>query len=93
LEDELVPDMLSDTDFDFVFENCALKAKGTLPDPFFLNCLNNVDPQFFDIVKSSYRLKDISPCINVGIPAGVLTDIEGNARDGEPDLGAFEFKE
>lgn len=93
LEDELVPDMLSDTDFDFVFENCALKAKGTLPDPFFLNCLNNVDPQFFDIVKSSYRLKDISPCINAGIPAGVLTDIEGKLRDAQPDIGAFEYSE
>lgn len=38
-----------------------------------------------------FSLKENSPAINVGIYAGVDYDAEGKSRDGNPDIGAYEY--
>jgi Secretion system C-terminal sorting domain len=56
------------------------------------NDLNSTDPQMVSPENGNFRLKPGSPCINKGIPVpGITTDIEGNARGTQPDMGAYEF--
>jgi hypothetical protein len=92
LETEVLPDPAPDTGFDFLFEHGVVRVKGVLPAENFVNCLNNRDPQFKDLLKAVFRLSESSPCINIGKPIGVLTDIEGKPRDAQPDVGAYEFR-
>ncbi len=55
----------------------------------------SADPLFQDESIGNYHLKEGSPCINAGDPAGIpsapLTDLDGNLRDALPDMGAYEF--
>ena len=52
------------------------------------------EPQFVDPDKGDYRLKPGSPGIDMGVDAGLKTDLEGTPRpQGKaPDIGAFEHK-
>jgi hypothetical protein len=56
------------------------------------NIVRNQNPMFEDIENYAYAPDSvISPLVNRGINIGVLNDIMGKARDGSPDIGAFEF--
>jgi hypothetical protein len=92
LEDELLPDPINDTPFELLFDHCAVRVKGTLPPSLFVESLNNQDPAFRDIIKSNYNLTENSPLINRGKAIGVTADIQGTLRDGQPDIGAYEYK-
>lgn len=56
-----------------------------------------VNPHFEDTASDKYQLKPASVCINTGnndsIPAGLVTDLEGNTRvfDNRVDMGAYEY--
>jgi hypothetical protein len=56
----------------------------------------SADPQFVNYqanVTGDYRLKDTSPAINKGLVSGApTTDLNGLAREGAPDIGAYEYK-
>lgn len=58
----------------------------------------SLDPIFVNLVNEDYHLKNNSPCVNAGDPAGVPpappTDIDGLPRptDGRVDIGADEFQ-
>ncbi|MDX9892402.1 MAG: choice-of-anchor Q domain-containing protein [Bacteroidales bacterium] len=71
------------------YQNCLIKTNQTLPT--FVSCIRNQDPQFVDKSKLDFRLKSTSPAINAGFQNGVLLDIIGNPRTGNPDIGAYEF--
>jgi hypothetical protein len=49
------------------------------------------DPGFSDIGADDYSLIQGSLAVNSGVFVGILTDMLGNARDTEPDMGPFEF--
>ncbi len=52
-----------------------------------------LDPQFFDPDNGDFHLKPTSPCIDTGHPGAPelpATDMEGNARVGIVDMGAYE---
>jgi uncharacterized repeat protein (TIGR01451 family) len=49
------------------------------------------NPAFLDPAGGDYHLGSTSAAINKGIAAGVPFDIDGEIRDGIPDLGADEF--
>lgn len=51
----------------------------------------NEDPQFADPVIYVYTLDSTSAAIDQGIATFVEEDLAGNARDSQPDLGAYEF--
>lgn len=69
-----------------------LSSDGSLSDILTnTNDLNDTDPLFVDIDDFDYQLQDDSPAVDAGIPDGApLTDIEGNPRVGEVDMGAYE---
>lgn len=72
------------------YENCLIKTNQTLPT--FVSCLLNADPKFVGKDSLDFRLKSISPAINAGKNNGILFDILGNPRTGNPDIGAYEYQ-
>lgn len=57
------------------------------------NDLNNTSANFFNAPGGDYHLTSTSPSVNKGMTAGApLLDIEGNARVGDTDMGAYEFQ-
>lgn len=53
----------------------------------------NENPLFTDPLIAQYQLDSLSPAINQGIITSIFTDLNGAARDDQPDLGAFEYYE
>ncbi|MBK7853907.1 MAG: hypothetical protein IPJ79_02485 [Bacteroidetes bacterium] len=48
-------------------------------------------PQFVNAGAGNYHLTPQSPCINAGTFTGApLIDLDGNPRNGNPDMGAYE---
>ncbi|HNR20163.1 MAG TPA: T9SS type A sorting domain-containing protein [Bacteroidia bacterium] len=48
-------------------------------------------PQFVNAGAGNYHLTPQSPCINAGTVTGApLIDLDGNPRNGNPDMGAYE---
>ncbi|HET6244593.1 MAG: hypothetical protein H0V01_08825 [Bacteroidetes bacterium] len=93
LEDEvLVDDIGQGVDFNYGFNYTLVRTAKELSGSL---VYKNEDPQFTDITKGDFSLKPNSFAIEKGSPTfvtGVLiTDINGNIRSGNPDLGAFEF--
>jgi predicted outer membrane repeat protein len=53
----------------------------------------DADPLFVAAGAGDFHLQESSPCIDNGDPdAGLETDIEGNPRDDQPDMGAYEYQ-
>ena len=51
------------------------------------------DPLFVNPDEGDYHLQSGSPCIDAGISDGApATDKDGNPRDSNPDMGAYEFE-
>jgi hypothetical protein len=94
----------SSSDFNFQFKDCLIKVdnnetKSSLPE--FVNCIVNETPDFENTSINDFHLKDNSKAINVGdinivnnlIPfIGKDLDNELRTLDGQPDLGAYEYK-
>ncbi len=53
----------------------------------------NQDPLFIEPSNYNYRIDTLSPAINAGIDLGVLIDLDSLARDANPDLGAYEWRQ
>ena len=51
----------------------------------------NQTPNFVSRFNKNYRLGPDSPFINKGTGSTVNSDLLGRSRDGQPDLGAYEF--
>lgn len=50
-------------------------------------------PRFVDASAGDYHLREDSDAIDQGTDAGVVDDLDGEARDAAPDVGADEFTE
>ena len=55
--------------------------------------LYNQEPQFVNPRLYNYQLDSLSPAIDAGVAVGIDQDIEGNPRDANPDVGAYEYVE
>lgn len=81
----------STANFDFSFDHCLVKADTFSQN--LINCWRNTNPRFKAPAEYNYAPDSlISPLVNRGLPLGILRDLEGNTRDGQPDLGAYEFQ-
>lgn len=95
VEDEVFVSKRGSNPFNVLFSNNLYKAT---QDPAFSTLtanLKNLDP-LFDSVNTGNRYFNFrlqtkpSPAINKGIPAGIITDLDGKPRDSQPDMGAYE---
>ncbi len=75
--------------------NCVFNTADIGSFIFGPNTLTAQDPKFISTTAGSedLHLQDSSPCIDSGINLGVITDLENNPRDANPDIGAYEYIE
>ncbi|MBP7496834.1 MAG: right-handed parallel beta-helix repeat-containing protein [Bacteroidales bacterium] len=100
IKDEILLDKAEKADFKYKFDHCLLKTSLNTSDTlYYVNCILNSDPLFFDINKQNYQLKEKSPAIGTGssniLTTLTLSDILGNPRNtagSVTDLGAYVFK-
>ncbi len=86
--EELFFDLSGGADFMFAFNNNMLKS--TISGLDTLGNILNQDPLFIDKSRYNYRLDTLSPAKDSGIFAGITHDLDGNVRDTNPDIGAYE---
>jgi len=89
--------------FQYSFTNCLFVVKDLIgpkyyPDFFDYtqDCLNGAgeNPLFIDPDKYDLRPDSLSIVRDKGIPLmGIEHDLKGNLRDGDPDIGCFEYRE
>jgi hypothetical protein len=95
LENELDRDARADAAFNYLFDHCLMKLADTvdIATPSFVNVIKNQNPLFQDVsyVVDDYHLSEGSPAINAGKMNGILYDLDGKTRTGNPDIGCYEF--
>ncbi|NQV53015.1 MAG: right-handed parallel beta-helix repeat-containing protein [Flavobacteriales bacterium] len=101
LDEEVNIDMDDSEAFDYFFDHCVLKRDTTVDDPLYFSSIvlnptspivdgQQVDPLFKD-VSEDFKLSEVSRAKDVGKVTALMIDIEGNARDASPDIGAYEY--
>lgn len=89
------------TDFFYKFDHCLVKTEMDIAaDTGFVACIKNQSPEFADVIGEDYHLEQNSPAIDAGTatindPSGIMpvsTDLDNKARNGSPDIGAYEFQ-
>jgi hypothetical protein len=93
LENELERDSVPDALYATAFQNCLIKTDNFSPAGDFSNCIFNEEPLFFDIGEDDYHLTENSPCIDAGLFNGIATDLDGQPRDSQIDIGCYEFQQ
>jgi len=88
IEDELFFNLDGGAPYTFEFNNSIFKTSITDLDT--LGNIINADPKFINSSRYDYRLDTLSPAKDMGIFVGVTSDLDGNARDNFPDIGAYE---
>ena len=107
IENEIIVDSKSGASFNYLFENSLLKidpTTNTSNTANFNNIVKNppdvavdgaiTQPLFNNINLLDYRLRASAPGINAGLPLlgqQVPIDLDGYARDGQPDMGCYEY--
>jgi hypothetical protein len=86
--EELFFDLSGGADFTFAFNNNLLKS--TISGLDTLGNILNQDPQFIDKSRYNYRLDTLSPAKDKGNFIDITNDLDGNIRDANPDMGAYE---
>lgn len=72
------------------FNNCLIKKAES--DSHFRQCIFNHDPKFISIYGQDYNIESASPAIDAGKSGlGINIDLLGRARNGIPDIGAYEY--
>ncbi len=92
LETEFFAKGVEGAEFNVTLENCLVKNKDGMPAGIkATDCKVNEDPRFKDYAGWNYRPGEGSPLINAGKDIGLLTDLDGKARDTQPDIGCYEY--
>lgn len=90
LNNELVENKHEHYGSEYNFYNCLIRT--TENSDSFHDCILNQDPGFVSTqAMYDFQLNMNSPAIDAGLGGiGITTDLFGNPRDGQPDLGAYE---
>lgn len=87
--DEFATSTIDGAILSYNMRNCLVKRAEF--NDHFNNCFNS-DPKFVSNYGQDYNLQENSPAIDAGMNGlGITTDILGRMRNGNPDLGAFEY--
>lgn len=95
VDNEVVVNRSGANPFSVNFDYNLWKVK-TAPEDVTVNHIINDQAPLFDSVNVSnryfnFRLKELSPAIDAGVPTSILIDLDGKTRPaGLPDLGCFE---
>ncbi len=93
--DEIITQKTGGTLWDLSFENVIYRATGTI-DAVFAYSSQNTDPAFVNIDYTNnyfdFHLQPGSPGVNAGKASAVTKDLDGNLRDGNPDIGCYELQ-
>jgi hypothetical protein len=97
LENELDRDQRIESEFNYTFDHCYMKLADTvnITNSHFISVIKAQanDPVFVDpFNKDDYHLSAESPCIDAGVPNGIISDLDGKSRTGNPDIGCYEFQ-
>ncbi|MGM0612223.1 MAG: choice-of-anchor Q domain-containing protein [Bacteroidota bacterium] len=77
---------------EYTINHCLVKTEENTSGNKWNNCIINQDPEFEDKGNSDFTLKSSSPAIDNGDPAiNIPTDLKGDNRDAQPDIGAYEY--
>ena len=80
--------------FNYLLEHCIIQlgTDSSIADYNQQNSLKieNQMSIFEDVNEENFRLSDQSPAVDAGILTPFTTDMEGQARDEMPDIGAYE---
>ncbi|MHA4843335.1 choice-of-anchor Q domain-containing protein [Flavitalea antarctica] len=94
VKDEVVVRKEGNAAFSVNFANSLWRMSGVPANITSSAMINNQDPMFTlvdnDKIQYNFRLKENSPAIGKGKPAGVTTDLDGKPRKPVPDMGAYE---
>lgn len=100
LDEELEFDFADNSIYDFDFENCVVKTELNADSLGFVECIVNpgaptgaTNPLFVDPGKNDYHIIKNSRAIDNGKQLGISTDLDGEMRDSNPDIGAYEYIE
>ena len=96
VKDEVAVNHQEGSSFEVEFENTLYNSPAEDPSITYIDCLPLIDPLFKTIDQEQnifdFHLQSGSPCINAGALPGIKIDLDGNARDAQPDIGAYEAK-
>ena len=87
LDDEIILSNAGGKIFEINTQNNLIK---TTDEGYAVSNLINEDPIFINPYDYDYQLDELSPAKDNGIDIGIVTDLEGNLRDANPDIGAYE---
>lgn len=90
LTNEFATSTVNGADMNFKLNNCIVK-RDSMDNTHYTNCINK-DPKFISKYNQDYNIEETSPAIDAGMSGlGIFTDILGRARNGIPDIGAYEY--
>ncbi len=93
--DEIITQKTGSTLWNLNFENVIYRDTGTI-DAVFTSSIQNTDPAFVNIDYTNnyfdFHLQPGSPAVNTGKITAVTKDLDGNLRDGNPDIGCYELQ-
>lgn len=91
LDNEFVTDMESGEPLDFTFHNSLFTTEQSTGGPEYQDPFRNEAPGFVDPDDRDFHLSDGAFPIDKGMSvSGISADLDGNPRDADPDLGAYE---
>ncbi len=90
---EFITDFITGATLNYNFNNCIIKTTQSVSDINHYQSILSAYPQFVDVSKQDYKLKSSSPAIGQANNFGSISDdLEGTARDANPDIGCFEWQ-
>ncbi len=93
-EDEFIVDTDDEEATDFLFDHCLVRTSESTSGNQYQSVIRNEDPLFESTsggpLEHDFHLQSGSPAIDAGKSTSLSGDLDENARDGDPDLGAYE---
>ncbi len=91
LDDEFFLNQKGNWTYNVKLENCLYRKTNAINNATLLNCIANQDPQFEDINKWNYHVKNTSPAKGSAktLPA-YIQDLDGLIRPATPTIGCYE---
>lgn len=95
VENEIVAEKKGNSSTELILDHSLYKAKSIADFVSLDQSIANLSPAF-DSINAGRRYfdfhlgKNISPAVNAGVATTVTTDLDGNPRDINPDIGCYE---